>query len=155
MKRDNNHQRIQHGFIKLVRSAYTSDLLRDPFAFALLTIIALRAVWRSGLNIHDLQPGEALIGDYKNYWMTRREYRTRLERLATWGLITIRARRRGTIAKLTSTTVFNINIAPNEFPTNLQSAKNRPAKRPALFQDENGSERPMPRPTKGQQEASN
>ena len=133
------------GFIQLKRSVETRELLtRDPLAFALLTHIALRARWRSELSTDDLELGEALIGDFENYGMTRREYRTRVGRLVKWRKIEIRTTRKGTIARLISTDVFDINE---------QSDKNRPSERPSNLTSENSSERPTERPIDGQQEA--
>jgi hypothetical protein len=134
-----------NGFIQLKRSAATRELLaRDPLAFALLTHIALRARWRSELSTRDLETGEALIGDFENYGMTRREYRTRVRRLVTWRKIEIRTTPKGTIARLISTDVFNINE---------QSGKNRLSERPSNFPIPNRSERPTERPLDGQPEA--
>src|SRR5690242_11646885 len=103
------------GWIKFQRSPYSDQLLRDPFAFALLSLIAIRA-WRGGdgINAYDLAPGEALVGDSEYYGMTRRQYRTRLDRLREWKLITYRTTRKGTIARLISTSVFDINERSNE-----------------------------------------
>ena len=47
------------GFIKLNRSAETLELLNDPNAFALLTVIALRARRTDEFNIHNLEGGRA------------------------------------------------------------------------------------------------
>jgi hypothetical protein len=55
------------GFIKLNRTSETLELLNDPHAFVLLTVIALRARRTEEFNLHNLQPGEALIGDHKKY----------------------------------------------------------------------------------------
>jgi hypothetical protein len=134
-----------NGFIQLKRSAGTQELLaRDPLAFALLTQIALRARWRSEPSMDDLEPREALIGDFENYGMTRREYRTRVGRLVKWLKIAVRTTPKGTIARLISTDVFDINE---------QSGKNRPSERPSNFREENSSQRPTERPTGGQQAA--
>jgi hypothetical protein len=112
----------------------------------LLALIALRARWRSGFSADGLEIGEALIGDYNNCGMTRREYRTRVERLLKWELITLRPTPKGTIAKLTSSAVFDINECPT-------SDENRPSKRPTLLPLKNHTERPPQRPTDGQQTA--
>ena len=72
------------GFIMLMRAPESFELLRDPLAFALLTVIALRARWRATFSADNLQIGEARIGDYKNWGMTRREYRTCVDRLVKW-----------------------------------------------------------------------
>ena len=136
-----------------MRSPFTIELLCDLLAFGLLALIAFRARWRSGFSTDGLEIGEALIGDYKNCGMTRREYRTRLARLLKWGLITARPTPKGTIAKLTSTAVFDINSVPNEWLTSDQNAKKRPSKRPTVSPLKNDAERPTERPTSGQQTA--
>src|SRR5438093_7151831 len=98
------------GFIKFRRSPESEQLLHDPLSFGLLAVIASRARWRrSRFSLNGLGPGEAFIGDHKTCGMTRQQYRTRVARLVKWGLISVRLTRRGTIAKLTSTTVSDIN----------------------------------------------
>jgi hypothetical protein len=134
-----------NGFIQLKRSPETRDLLaRDPLAFALLTHIALRARWRNELNIEDLGLGEALIGDFKSYGMTRGEYRTRVRRLVKWRKIEIRTTPKGTIARLISADVFDINE---------QSGENRPSERPSNLIAQNSCERPRERPIDDQHAA--
>ena len=115
-----------------MRSAGTIELLRDLLAFGLLALIAFRARWHSGFSTDGLEIGEALIGDYKKCGMTRRQYRTRLARLVEWGLITVRPTHKGTIAKLTSNALFDINVAPspNDHQLSHEPATNRPSRRP-------------------------
>ena len=109
-----------------MRSPETLELLQhDALAFVLLAIIAHRARWRSEFSTDGLQLGEALIGDCKKCGLTRQQYRTRVARLVEWGLITSRATPKGTIAKLTSTAVFDLN-SPNEWLTSNQNTKNQP-----------------------------
>src|SRR5438874_12837877 len=101
------------GFLKLMRSPESLELLHsDPLAFTLLTVIAQRARWRTAFDVRGLNFGEALIGDYKEMGLSRQQYRTRLDRLVKCGFVTIRATPKGTIAKLTSTAVFDINLPP-------------------------------------------
>jgi hypothetical protein len=141
------------GFVKLMRSAESQELLaNDPLAFALLAVIALRARWRSAsFNVLGLKLGEALVGDYDKMGFTRRRYRTRLARLAKLKLIVTRPIRKGTVAALTSTDVFDINLLPNENLTSEQTLKKRPAKRPSVSSMKKHDERPTERPTGGQQ----
>ena len=49
------------GFFKVMRSDATRELLRDPNAFTLLAGIAHRAKWTTGLSVHNLDQGQALI----------------------------------------------------------------------------------------------
>jgi hypothetical protein len=136
------------GFVKSMRSPETLELLQhDSLAFALLAIIAHRARWRSGFSADGLEIGEALIGDYKNYGgMTRWEYRERVARLVKWGFITARPTPKGTIAKLTSTSVFDLCL------TNQQTAKTPPTvlpndtkKPPTVLPMKNNAEPPTNR----------
>jgi hypothetical protein len=133
-----------NGFIQLKRSLETRELLaRDPLAFALLTQIAMRAR-RSKSSIDDLEPGEALIGDFENYGMTRRQYRTRVARLVKCQQIEVRTTPKGTVARLISRAVFDINE---------QTDNNRPSERPSNSTNRSSFERPTERPIAGQQEA--
>ena len=83
------------GFIKLNRGPETLELLNDPNAFILLTVIALRARRTDEFNVHNLRSGEALIGDYAKYGLTHRQYRTAMKRLARWGFAEFRPTTRG------------------------------------------------------------
>lgn len=99
----------QGGFIMFNRSPEADELLADPLAFVLLAQIARRARWRITFSRDGLEIGEALIGDHKSLGMTRAEYRKRLDRLEEWGQIATRKTNKGTVAKLVSSLVFDIN----------------------------------------------
>lgn len=100
-----------NGFVKATRSTVGFELLKkNPKAFNLLYVIAMRARWSTEFNHHDLHKGEAMIGDFKEYGMTEREYRTAKSVLEKYKFATFKATSRGTIAKLTSASVFDINI---------------------------------------------
>lgn len=99
----------QAGFLKLVRSEESLELIKDPHAFALLTLIAWRARRSAGFNIDDLQPGEAMIGDYASCGLTRQEYRTALQKLVKWQFVTTQATSKGTVARLMNACVWDIN----------------------------------------------
>jgi len=93
-----------------MRTPETFELLKNPNAFTLLTLIALRA-WRSeGFNINGLSPGEALIGDYESCGLTEQKYRTAKKNLEKWKFITTKVTTRGTIAKLLDTRVYDVNF---------------------------------------------
>jgi hypothetical protein len=140
--------RQQQGFVKLMRSPFTIELLRDLLAFGLLALIAFRARWRSGFSTDGLEIGEALIGDYKNCGMTRSEYREGLARLVKWGLVTARPTNKGTIAKLASNAVFDINIAP---PSNHhRTAKKQPSEPPTDLRVKTAPQPPTKPPTNRQ-----
>ena len=108
---------MNHGFIKLNRTTETLELLKDPNAFTLLTVIALRARRTDAFNTHNLASGQALIGDYTNCGLTHRQYRTAQERLAHWGLATFRPTSRGTVATLVDASVYDINAADGDKQT--------------------------------------
>ena len=119
------------GWIKLMRSDETHELARDAAALGLMTIIALRARWRAPFKAHDLDVGEALIGDHENMGLTRQEYRTLANRLKTWGLITTRSTNKGTIATITNRAIFDIfgrldNHQGNQPATSQQPPSNQP-----------------------------
>ena len=109
------------GFIKLNRSPEALELARDPNAFTLLAIIAMRARRNSEFNFHNLKHGEALIGDYKNYGLTEQKYRTAKKKLKNWKFITTRTTNRGTIAKLINSAIWDINIQKGNEPPNSQA----------------------------------
>jgi len=105
---------MSEGFIMLKRSAETMELLRDGSAFLLLTLIALRARRTTAFNLDNLQPGEALIGDYTACGLTPRQYRTARKRLAQWHLACFRATSRGTVARILDTGVYDIHESPRD-----------------------------------------
>ncbi|MFC1532891.1 hypothetical protein ACFL7M_05960 [Thermodesulfobacteriota bacterium] len=95
------------GFIKLLRSGETVELMKHGNEYLLLSLIAYRA--RRTNSFDDLEPSDALLGDYEACGLTRQKYRTALKNLKTWGFITIKSTNKGTIAKLINTEVFDIN----------------------------------------------
>jgi hypothetical protein len=97
------------GFIKLNRSPETLELLNDPNAFVLLTVIALRARRTDEFNIHNLQIGQALIGDHRKYGLSEQQYRSAVKRLRKWGLAAFKPTSRGTIATLIDSRIYDIN----------------------------------------------
>ena len=97
------------GFIKMNRTPEALELIRvDPKAFALLSLIALRAQWSDRQNFHNLAPCEALVGDHESAGLTRQEQRTRLARLVKWGFLTTQTTNKGTVARLIDTRVFEV-----------------------------------------------
>ena len=99
----------EYGFIMFNRSPEAMEILRQPHAFALLALIAQRARWRSVLSADNLEIGEAMLGDFRNCGMSRAVYRNSLKKLIKWRQITTRTTNKGTIAKLVSPLVFDIN----------------------------------------------
>ncbi len=132
------------GYVRMIRSPATDELLRDPLAFALLAQIVIRARWKSPFDLDDLELWEARIGDHDNCGMTRQQYRTRLRRLEKCGLITTRTTNKGTIAKLVSTDVFDLRL-PSE------QAESRPPKQPAALPLKTAGQQPPTQPTANHQ----
>jgi hypothetical protein len=120
----------EHGFIMFNRTDEAIELLRDPNAFALLALIARRARWRSLLSPDGLEFGEAMLGDCENFGMTRAVYRNRLKKLVKCKQITIRKTNKGTIAKLTSSLVFDLNLPAHAPPENHQQDQQRTNAKP-------------------------
>jgi len=113
-------------YIMLKRSDDTLALLSNPNAFALLTIIAIRARRTDAFNIHSLKLGEALIGDYKSCGLTRQQYRTALSKLEEWNFIATKATNKGTIATLADARVYDINKTLNNQQDNHQATIKQP-----------------------------
>lgn len=102
-----------------------------PTAFLLLAVIAKRAKRTTDHPDKRLEVGEAFIGDFESYGVTRQVYRTDLKFLKFNQLLTIRTTNRGTIVKLIDTNIFNINEeqlttrnVPNQPSTNHQLTTN-------------------------------
>ena len=98
------------GYFEATRSEDALELLRaNPLAFTLAYIIAARANWRGGFNRHNLQFGEAFLGDFRECGMSERNYRTAKEQLSKWHFATFKPTNKGTIACLIDTRLFKIN----------------------------------------------
>lgn len=117
----------EKGFVMLKRIGGIELLENDPQAFLLLTHIALRARRRELLfSRHPLKPNQAFIGDYEKIGLTRQQYRDAQVRLAEYNLVTFEPTNKGTIATLTSTDIYDINVEKEyEEPTDL-SMKTEP-----------------------------
>ena len=113
---------MSEGFVKLMRSDATWELMKDPNAFCLLSVIAFRAKRTDDFNVHGLRKGQALIGDYASYGMTEKEYRGAKQRLQRYGLAHFRGTNRGTIATLLNTSVCDINEEGYEHSEGRQRA---------------------------------
>lgn len=96
-------------YIKLKRGETTTELLKHPNEFMLLTKIALRAKRTENL-IGNLSQNQSLIGDYKSIGLTHSKYRTAIKNLVKWKLIAIKTTNKGTVATLLTTTILDINI---------------------------------------------
>ena len=111
---------MKKGWIKLHRSSETLELLKKPNEFSLYTMIAIRAKRTGDFNVHNLEVGEALIGDHQSCGLTQRQYRTAKKNLETWGVATFKATNKGTVARLLDTRIYNINIEQSDNPSDKQ-----------------------------------
>ena len=100
-------------------------------AFFLLYMIADRARYYDGFNAHGLKLGQAFIGkmDMESRGITEQEYRTAKRVLQDGGFATFKPTKRGTIATLINTSIFDPfpaqgNEPSNELPTNCQRTAN-------------------------------
>lgn len=99
-----------NGWVRLNRTEEAMELIhRNPLAFTLAAVIAMRARWSDGNNRFDLAKGEAMLGDFEQCGMTQKQYRTAKRILAKWGLVAFRRTNRGTIARLTDSRLFSIS----------------------------------------------
>jgi hypothetical protein len=103
------NQMAQKGFIKFNRTPDATELLKHPNEFTLLALIATRARRTTTFSADNLQPGEALIGDYRACGLSESRYRTAKKNLEKWKFITTQATNKGTIARLINSSVFDIN----------------------------------------------
>ena len=115
---------MSHGYIMLRRTDATYELLKDPNAFILLTVIALRAKRTNAFSVYGLKTGQALIGDFQAYGLTEGQYRAAKIRLKRYGLADLHGTHRGTVASLLSDAVYDINVRPK---TSQQRTDNEPA----------------------------
>ena len=98
------------GWVKMMRGEPITELIEAaPLAFTLAAIIALRARFKSGVNLmNGTCRGEALLGDYKACGMSEQQYRTAKKQLEKWGFATFKATTKGTTGKLTDTRLFDV-----------------------------------------------
>jgi len=140
--------------IRLEHSPELQELLRRHHkAFILLTVIAQRARRTRRDTILNLEPGQALIGDYKNYGMSEQQYRTAKNQLKRYELATFQSTNRGTVAQLCSTAVYDINAEPPNDPPNayLTSIQRPPNDHVTTKKNENGNENEINTPQKSPQ----
>jgi hypothetical protein len=115
-------------WFKAMRGDACIELIRlNPNAFALAYIIARRTRYRDGFNADGLAAGEAMLGDYAEWGMTRQQYRTALRQLCNARFATIRATSRGTIARLMDTRLFDVLNAAANHPFNRRPTNSQPS----------------------------
>ncbi|MCC2547691.1 hypothetical protein LJY25_14645 [Hymenobacter sp. BT175] len=113
-------------FIKLLRNPLTEQLIRQPNCLAVLTLVAYRARRSDELSLNGLSEGEAMMGDFDACGLTRQEFRTALNKLLAWGFVTTRTTNRGTVVKLISSAVYDINSATINQQSNQQTTSQQP-----------------------------
>jgi hypothetical protein len=107
------------GWFKACRTEAALELLRaNHNAFVLLYVIAARARWHDGFNVHNLAIGEAFVGDLDAIGLSEQQYRTAKAVLAKHGFATFKPTTKGTVAKLANTAVFDISLGPANGQTN-------------------------------------
>jgi hypothetical protein len=102
---------VGNGWLKAKRNwAQIKELFVRHNAMLLLYLIALRA-WRGpGMNQFGCRIGEGFIGDFAEWGFTEKAYRVAKKQLEDFGFASFRATNRGTIAKLLTAEIFDINI---------------------------------------------
>ena len=129
-------------------------LQRHAPSFILLYVIAYRAQRTPTKNRHDLEPGEAFIGDCSDIGITRQEYRTAKKLLAKWGFASFRPTNKGTTATLLDQSVFDINMEPpNQLPNHQPTTGQPPGNhRPTTTNNEKNGKKEKKRALSPSQE---
>jgi len=119
---------MSEAYVKFKRNSekFREIIMIRPTAFVLLATIAERAR-RTDSTIGGLTAGEALVGDYKSYGVSRQNYRSDLKFLEKSKILTIKVTNKGTIAKLIDDSIFDINIDEGNQQTNHQVTINQPS----------------------------
>jgi hypothetical protein len=99
------------GYVQLMRTPQTEELMKFPECFILLTLIAYRARrTNDGFNPHGLEIGQAVIGDYKSIGLSSEKvYRNAKKKLEIWKLAAFKGTNKGTIATILNSDVYDIN----------------------------------------------
>lgn len=121
-------------FIQFIRNSkeFYALIKQRPTAFVLLAIIADRARRTGEVRFEDCEIGEAEIGDVKTYNSSEQKYKTDKNYLEKYGFATFRGTNKGTVAKIISTCIFDINaekvankVTNDQRPTNEQPTTNK------------------------------
>jgi hypothetical protein len=97
------------GWFRAMRGKIGYEIMkRNRCAFLLMWVIGERGQYSDEFNQHNLNPGEAFLGDFENYGMSEREYRTAKRLLEKWGFATFKATSKGTVGTLADTRLFSI-----------------------------------------------
>jgi hypothetical protein len=102
-------------YLMLMKNPTTLQLMKYPKAFTLFCFIAQRTNRTSeDCLINGLEIGEAPIGDYETIGLTRSEYRAASKRLINSQLTTIKTTNKGSVAKIISKAIIDINLGEND-----------------------------------------
>jgi hypothetical protein len=116
------------GWFPAMRTPEALELARTTkLAFILAYFIGCGAQFRAGWNKYNLAQGEALLGDFKSYGMTRQQYRTAQAQLKKWGFATFKTTNKGTIGKLIDTRLFALNGYEANQQNNQRVTSSQPA----------------------------
>lgn len=107
----------------VLNTDYDMEFHKFPFAVNLLLVIAQRAA-RS-------KNGEARLGDYRKYGMSRQEYRTSLKHLLDTNQITIRSTKSGVRAWVANTPLFQFCNFQSTIPSTISQPTEQPSKQPS------------------------
>lgn len=113
-------------FIKFKNSPEYRWLIKErPTAFVLLSLVASRAKTSNDHPEFRLEVGEAYLGDYKNYGVTERIYRTDKSFLENANFVTTRTTNKGTIIKIVSSSIFELYAKTKDDPVDRQETDKR------------------------------
>ena len=107
-------RRMMKAFIKFMRDDADGEIgrlmRRTPWAFLLLAWIAIRANRTNEPNLQGLLPGEAFLGDWEQMgFPSEKIYRNAKDILRNKKLATFRNRGIGTVVRIETTEIFDIN----------------------------------------------
>ena len=117
--------RSSETWFKCYRSEEARTLAATPSAFMLLWQITCRAQRTSSYNKHNLDVGEAFLGDYKSLGMTQGQYRQAKKLLQKCGFAKFKGTNKGTIATLIDTTIFDPNLENHDEQPNKPTENRR------------------------------
>ena len=113
------------GFIKLMRTRETEELLKLPSAFLLLAQIAMRARRNGDFNADGLKSGEAKVGDFKAIGLTQGKYRRAKKKLEEARFATFQPTNGGTVARLSDSRIWDINLSNDSEPASDRTTNQR------------------------------
>lgn len=141
------------GFIALVRSPETLELLRDAPAFALFSLICFRArhsdTGHGGLGLGQMVLGRASAGT--ELQLTEGQIRAALDRLKSAGLVAISSTKRGSVVTVINSDIYDIAATDSDQQNTGAATKKQPTAgrvrdQPRATKEERRKEDTLPRP---------